>query len=86
MDFTISEDRSQERRRKFFKWRDIEREIQCMWKMKKTEVNAVIIGATGAISNSSRKSLNYVPGRNVNKELKKTAKPGNTHVLRKVLL
>jgi len=53
---------------------------------KKTEVTPVIIGAIGNLSQSSRKYLNYVPGRNEIKVLQKTAKLVNTHILRKVLM
>ena len=46
----------------------------------------VIIGATETVSKSCRKFLNYVPGRDEIKELEKTAKLGDTHILWKVLM
>jgi hypothetical protein len=52
----------------------------------KTNVNPVIIGATGTISKSFRKYLSSLPGKHDIKELQKTAILGTAHTLRKVLM
>jgi hypothetical protein len=56
-----------------------------MWNVK-TKVIAVIIGATGTISNTFRKYVNNIPGKQEVKELQKTAILGTAHTLRKVLM
>ena len=54
-----------------------------MWNVK-TRVIPVITGATGTISNSSRKYVSDMPGNHDVKELQKTAILGTAHILRKV--
>jgi hypothetical protein len=66
------------------KYKDLTIEIQRMWKVK-TRVMTVIIGATGTISISFRKSVSDIPGNHDVKELQKTAILGTAHILRKVL-
>ena len=66
--------------RRFLKYKDLTREIQCMWNVK-TNVLPVIIGATGTISKSFRKYLNNVQGKHEIKELQKTAILGNAHII-----
>ena len=69
---------------KIFRYKDLTREIQRMWKVK-TRAIPVIIGATGTISKSFRKYISNIPGNHKVKELQKTAILGTAHILRKVL-
>jgi heme/copper-type cytochrome/quinol oxidase subunit 2 len=46
---------------------------------------SVIIGATGTISKSFRKSVSSIPENHEVRELQKTAILGTAHILRKVL-
>ena len=55
-----------------------------MWNVK-TKVIPVIIGATGTISESFRKYVSNIPGKQV-KKLQETAIFGTAHILRKVLM
>ena len=59
-------------------------EIQRMCYLKYTIV-PVIIGATGVVTRSLRKSLEAVPGRHSIDSLQKTAILGTSHIIRKVL-
>jgi len=52
-----------------------------MWKVKKKRVIPVIIGATGTISNSSRKYVSNIPGNHEVKEIQETAILGTAHIL-----
>jgi len=45
----------------------------------------VIIGATGIISNSTRKYMSNIPGKYEVKKLQKAAILGTAHIIRKVL-
>jgi hypothetical protein len=56
-----------------------------MWNVK-TNVIALIIGATGTISKSFRKYLSNVLGNHEVNELQKTAILGTAHTLREVLM
>jgi hypothetical protein len=70
---------------KILKYKDLITEMQRVWYVK-TPVTPVIIGATGAISESFRKYLSSVPGKHDVKELQKTATLCTAHTLRKVLM
>ena len=70
---------------KILKYKDFTIEIQRTWNVK-TKVIPVIIGATGAISNSFRKHVSNILGKHEVKELQKTAILGAAHILRKVLM
>ena len=70
---------------KMVKYKDLTTEIQRMWYIK-TKVIPVIIGATGTISESSRKYVSNIPGKHEVKELQKTATLGTAHIFRKVLM
>jgi hypothetical protein len=56
-----------------------------MWNVK-TKATAVMIGATGTISEPFRKYLSSIPGKHDVKDTQKTAILGTAHILRKVLL
>jgi len=60
------------------KYKDLTHNIR---RMVKPKVIPVITGRTGTISKSSRKYLNFVPGKHDVKELQKTAIQGSVHVL-----
>ena len=87
IDVAISGDRNviKKETEKILKYKDFTTEIQRMWNVK-TEVIAVIIGATGTISKSFRKYVSNIPGKHEVKELRKTAILGTAHILRKVLM
>ena len=70
---------------RILKCEDLTMEIQLMWNVK-PKVIPVIIGATGAISESFRKYVSNIPGKHEVKELQKTAILGTAHKLRKVLM
>ena len=70
---------------KILKYKDLTTEIQRIWNVK-TKVIPVIIGATGTISKSFRKSMSNIPGKREVTELQKTAILGTAHILRKVLM
>jgi hypothetical protein len=59
-------------------------EIQRMWNPKCTVV-PVITGATGIVTRSLRKNLEPVPGKLSVDSPQKTAIPGTSHTIRKVL-
>jgi len=87
IDVAISGDRNvlKKEAEKILKYKDLTIEIQRMWNVK-TKVIPVIIGATGAISESFRKYMSNIPGKHEVKELQKTAILGTAHILRKVLM
>jgi len=87
IDVAISGDRNviKKETEKILKYKDFTTEIQRMWNVK-TEVIAVIIGATGTISKSFRKYVSNIPGKHEVRELQKTAILGTAHILRKVLM
>jgi hypothetical protein len=86
MDVAISGDRNviKKEAEKILKYKDLTKEIQCMWNVK-TKVIPGIIGAIGTISKSFRKYMSNIPGNHEVKELQKTAILGTAHILRKVL-
>jgi len=87
IDVAISGDRNviKKEAEKILKYKDLTIEIQRMWNVK-TKVIPVIIGATGAISDSFRKYVSNIVGKHEVKELQKTATLGTAHILRKVLM
>jgi hypothetical protein len=50
-----------------------------------TIIIPVIIGATGIVTRSLRKNLEAIPGKHSIDSLQKTAIPGTSHIIRKVL-
>jgi len=62
------------------KYKDLATETQHTRNVK-AKVIPITTGGTGTISKSSRKYLNYVPGKHDVKELQKTAVQGTVHVL-----
>jgi hypothetical protein len=68
---------------KISKYKNLTTEIKCVWNVK-TNVIAVIIGATGTILESFRKYLSKIPEKHEIKKLQKTAIMGTEHELRKV--
>jgi len=55
-----------------------------MWNLKCTII-PVITGATGIVTRSLRKNLEVVPGKRSIDSLQKTAIPGTSHIIRKIL-
>jgi hypothetical protein len=53
-----------------------------MWNLKCTVI-PVIIGATGIITRSLRKNLEYIAGKHSIDSLQKTAILGTSHIIRK---
>jgi hypothetical protein len=86
IDVAISGDRNviKKETEKILKYKDLTIEIQRMWNVK-SKVIPVIIGATGTISKSFRKSVSNIPGNHEVKELQKTVILGTAHTLRKVI-
>ena len=82
IDVAISGDRNviKKEAEKILKYKDLTKEIKCMWKVK-TRVIPVIIGATGTISKSFRKYISNIPGNHEVKELQKTAIFSTAHTL-----
>jgi hypothetical protein len=71
--------------KKILTYEDLTTEIQRMWNVK-SNVMSVIIGTTGTISESFRKYLSNVLGKQEIKELQKTAILGMAHIPHKALL
>ena len=69
---------------KKLKYKSLCIEIQRMWSPKCTII-PIIIGATGIVTRSVRKSLEAVPGKHSIAALQKTAILGTSHTIRKVL-
>jgi hypothetical protein len=59
-------------------------EIQRMWNLK-CKIIPVIIGATGVVTRSLRKTSEAVPGKHSIDSLQKTAILGTSHIIRKAL-
>jgi len=55
-----------------------------MWNLKCT-ILPVIIGATGILTRSLKKNVETIPGKHSIDSLQKTAIPGTSHIIRKVL-
>ena len=70
---------------KKFKYKDLEIEIQRIWK-KRTKVIPVAIGALGAISKDFTSYLNQIPADLKSHEIQKIALLGTAHILRKALM
>ena len=66
------------------KYKDLEIEIQRMWKMN-TEILPVVIGALGVITKDLEENLRKIPGGVRGKEIQKIALMGTAHILRKIL-
>ena len=64
IDVAISRDKNviKKEAEKILKYKDLKIEIQRMWNVK-TKVIPVIIGATGTISESFRKHVSKIPGK-----------------------
>jgi hypothetical protein len=86
IDVAIPADRNvvQKEAEKKLKYNSLCIEMQRMWILKCTIV-PVIIGATGIVTRSLRKSLGTVPGKQSIDSLQKTAILGTSHIIRKVL-
>jgi 23S rRNA pseudoU1915 N3-methylase RlmH len=69
---------------KKLKYKELSKEIQRMWNMKRSVI-PVITGATGIVSKSSQKYLETIPGQHSIDSLQKTAILGTSHIIRKVL-
>ena len=69
---------------KLSKYKDLEIEINRMWKMK-TEVIPVVIGALGLVKKGLEKFTNKIPGNIQINEIQKIALLGTAHILRRVL-
>jgi hypothetical protein len=86
IDVAISGDRNviKKEAERILKYKDLTIEIHRTWNVK-TRVIPVIIGATGTISKSLKKSVSIIPGNHEVRELQRTAILGTAHILRKVL-
>jgi len=86
IDVAIPSDRNdvQKEAEKKLKYKSLCIEIQRMWSLKCTII-PVIIGATGIVTRSLRKSMEAVPGKHSIDSLQKTAVLGTSHIIRKVL-
>jgi hypothetical protein len=73
----------QKEEEKKLKYKSLCIEIQRMWNLQCTII-PVIIGATGIVTRSVRKTLEAVPGKHSIDSLK-TALLGTSHIIRKVL-
>ena len=66
------------------KYKDLEIEIQRMWRME-TVVVPVVVGALGTISKDFQNYIKYLPDNTCCKEIQKIALLGTAHILRKIL-
>ena len=69
---------------KLSKYKDLQIEIQKMWKLK-TSIIPVVIGALGAIKKETQNFLDLIPGIPILTELQKITLMGTARILRKVL-
>eukprot|EP00795_Rhopilema_esculentum_P008488 gene8488-14486_t len=69
---------------KLSKYKDLEIEIQKMWKVKATTV-PVIVGALGMIKKGTENHISKIPGEPSLKEIQKIVLTGTAHVLRRAL-
>ena len=67
------------------KYKDLEIEIQRMWKTK-TKVIPVVIGALGVMSKDFEGYVKEIPAKMNNQEIQKIALMGTAHILRKILM
>jgi len=70
---------------KILQYKFLTTEIKSMWNVK-TKAISVLIGETGTISNSFRKSNSNISGKREVKEIQKTAILVTAHIIRKVLM
>jgi hypothetical protein len=66
------------------KYKSLSIEIKRMWHLKFTIIT-VTIGATGIVTRSLRKNLEYIPVKHSIDSLQKTAILGISHIMRKAL-
>ena len=66
------------------KYKDLEIEIQRMWRMR-TRVIPVVVGALGVITKDFEALIKEIPGNVDGKEIQKVALLGTAHILRKTL-
>ena len=86
IDMSVPSDRniSSKEFEKKYKYKDLEIEIQRMWKMK-TKVIPVVVGALGAISKDFKSYIENIPGKINSSEVQKSTLLGTAHILRKKL-
>ena len=70
---------------KSYKYKDLEIEIQRMWRMR-TKVTPVVVGALGIITKDFEKYIEEIPGEINIIEVQKIAMLGTAHILRKALM
>jgi hypothetical protein len=73
----------QEEAEKKLKYNSLGTEIQRMWNLKCTII-PVIIGATGIVTKSLKKTLESIPGKHSIDSLQQTAVLGTSHIIQKV--
>jgi hypothetical protein len=71
-------------KRKKAKYKSLGIEKQRMWNLK-CKIIPVITGAIGIVTKGLRKNLEAIPGKHSIDSLQKTAMPGTSHIIRKVL-
>ena len=86
IDMSVPSDRniSSKEFEKIYKYKDLEIEIQRMWKMK-TKVIPVVVGALGAITKDFKTYIENIPGKINCSEVQKIALLGTARILRKTL-
>jgi hypothetical protein len=86
IDVAIPSDRNaiQKKSENKLKYRNISIEIQRMWNMKRLVI-PVITGVIGILTKGLKKYLETIPETHSADSLQKTAVPGTSHIIRKVL-
>ena len=69
---------------KLSKYKDLETEIQRMWKLA-TSADPVIVGALGMIKKGCQKHLDTIPGEPQLQEIQNIVFTSTVHILRKAL-
>ena len=69
---------------KLSKYKDLEIEIQKLWRLKTTVV-PVIVGALGVIKKSTEGHIGKIPGQPLLQEIQKIVLTSTAHILRKTL-
>ena len=69
---------------KLSKYKDLEKEIQRMWKLR-TNTVPVIVGALGMIKKGCQKHFDTIPGEPQLQEIQKIVLTSTAHILRKAL-